>query len=100
MQFARLELVGLDLLTRTRMPWGFNVELHKSYLQICWAYSNAEIYDPVGVRGFLQRLANFSTRSRDILTYRSAISCAPVRERASSSNERRPPSFKRAGADR
>ena len=79
MQFAGLELVGLDLLTRTRMPWGFNVELHKSYLQICWAYSNAEIYDPVGVRGFLQRLANFSTRSRDILTSIGNLVCSGSR---------------------
>jgi len=59
MQFAGLELVGLDLNIRTRMPWGFNVELLNSHLQICRAYFNAEIYDPVGVRKFLRRLCNF-----------------------------------------
>jgi hypothetical protein len=56
MQFADLELVGSDLHIRTRMPWGFSIELHKSDLQICGAYFNAEIYDPVGVRSFLRRL--------------------------------------------
>jgi len=38
MQFANLELVGSDLHSRTRMPWGFSLELHKSDLQICRAY--------------------------------------------------------------
>jgi hypothetical protein len=56
MQFADLELVGSDLHTRTRMPWGFSIELHKSDLQICRAYFNAETYDPAGVRAFLRRL--------------------------------------------
>ena len=56
MEFASLELIGLDLRTRIKMPWGFKLELHKSHFQICRAYFNAEIYDPVGVRGFLRRL--------------------------------------------
>jgi Condensation domain len=56
MQFGGLELCGLDLYTRSRMPWGFSIDLRKCHLQICQAYFDAGIYDPVAVRQFLGRL--------------------------------------------
>ena len=50
MQFAGLELCGLDLYTRTRMPWGFSIELRKRHCQICRAYFDAGILRPGGSR--------------------------------------------------
>ena len=38
------------------MPWGFSIDLRKCHLQICRAYFDAGIDDPVGVRQFLGRL--------------------------------------------
>jgi non-ribosomal peptide synthetase component F len=56
MQFAGLEFCELDLYTGSRMPWGLTIDLRKRQLQICRAYFDAGIYDPVGVRRFLGRL--------------------------------------------
>ena len=56
MQFAGLELCELDLYTRSRMPWGLTIDLRKRHLQICRAYFDAGIYDPMGVRQFVGRL--------------------------------------------
>jgi hypothetical protein len=58
MQFADLKVCGLDLNIRSRMPWGFSIELRKRHPQICQAYFDAGIYDPVGVRQFLGRLCD------------------------------------------
>jgi acyl carrier protein len=55
--FAGLTVARPDLSMKATMPWGFTVNIHeRNDLEECWATFDAGIYDPVGVRRFIDRL--------------------------------------------